>query len=133
MPNGFHGSNHDWDRMESPLLKIDAMLTFFAILHGLTRSANYHNWPERSLVWSSDGIRRLIQIYLEEKSLTLNFWISASEDRGSERFWKRQFLRSVVPLHESERDLSQLLSNARKTLNTWSSSDLEFATRLKGD
>jgi hypothetical protein len=119
--------------MESPLLKIDAMLTSFAILHGLTRSANYHNWPERSLVWSSDGVRRLIQIYLEEKSLTLNFWISASEDRGSERFWKRQFLRGVVPLHEPERDLSQLLSNARKTLNTWSSSDLEFATRLKGD
>jgi hypothetical protein len=130
MPNGFQGSTHDWDRMEAPLLKIDPMLASFANLHHLTKSANYHKWPERSLVWSSDGVRKLIQIYLEdEKSLTLNLWISASEDRGSERFWKQQFLRKAVPLQELERDLSQLLSNAKETLDAWSGRDLDLGQR----
>jgi hypothetical protein len=134
MPNGFQGSNHDWNRMERPLLKIDPTLASFASLHHLSESANYHNWPERSLVWSSDGIRKLIQVYLEDaKDLTLNLWISASEDRGSERFWKQQFLRKAVPLHELERDLPQLLSNAKETLDSWSGSDLERATTLKGN
>jgi len=133
MPNGFYGSKHDWDRMEAPFLRIDAALDSFSTLHHLTRRANYHNWPERSLIWSSDGIERFIQIYLEdEKILTANFWICASEDRGSERFWKRQFLRKAVPIDEIERDLTQLLSYAKETLDTWSGTDLEFATKLKG-
>jgi|SRR5271169_5542478 len=134
MPNGVQGSNHDWNHMEEPLLKLDPVLASFANLHHLTKSANYHNWPERSLVWCSDGIRKLIQVYLaDEKNLTLNLWISASEDRGAERFWKQQFLRKAVPLQELERDLSQLLSNAKETLDTWSGSDLEHATTLKGN
>jgi hypothetical protein len=119
--------------MEAPFLRIDAALDSFSTLHNLTRRGNYHNWPERSLIWSSDGIERLIQIYLEdEKILTVNFWICASEDRGSERFWKHQLLRKAVPVEEIERDLNQLLSYAKETLDTWSGSDLEFATKLKG-
>jgi hypothetical protein len=132
MPNGFYGSNHDWDRMEAPLLKMDAILASFAALHGLTGRANYHDWPERSLLWSSNRIRKLIQIYLEdEKGPTFNFWISASEDRGPERFWKQQFLKKAAPIQEIERDLPQLLSTAKETLDTWTSGDLEFATALK--
>ena len=132
MPNGFHGSKQEWDLMEAPLLKIDALWAFFATQHGRTSSKNYHNWPERSLVWSSSGIRKLIQIYLEdEKCLMFNFWISAAEDRGPERSWKQQFLRKAAPIHEIERDLPQLLSSAKEKLDTWSSSDLEFATTLK--
>ena len=134
MPNGFQGSSHDWDRMEAPLLKIDPILASFATLHHLSRSATYHSWPERSLSWSSEGIRKLIQIYFQDvKGLTLNLWISASEDRGAERFWKQQFLRKAVPLQELERDLSQLLSNAKEKLDAWSGSDLELATTLNGN
>lgn len=132
MPNGFYGPKQDWERMEAPLLKIDARLASFASVHGLTVTANYHNWPERSLVWSSDGTRRLIQIYLEdEKEMTFNLWISASEDRGSERFWKRQFFKKAAPIQEIEKDLPQLLSTAKEMLDTWTSGDLEFATALK--
>jgi hypothetical protein len=134
MPNGFYGPKKDWERVEAPLLQIDAILASFAALHGLTGRANYHNWPERSLLWSSNGIRKLIQIYLEdENDLTFNLWISASEDRGRERFWKQQFFKNAAPFQEIEKDLPQLLSTAKETLDTWTSGDLEFATALKRD
>ena len=120
--------------MEAPLLKIDALLVSFAAQHGLTSRANYHNWPERSLAWSAGSIQKLIQIYLEdERGLTFNLWISASEDRGPERFWKQQFLKKAVPMEEMEKGLPELLSSAKMVLDTWSSSDLEFATTLKRD
>lgn len=91
MPNGFHGPEAEWKRLETPLLRIDEVLTSFAKGHGLTVSANYHNWPERSLVSTSKGLRKLIQIHLEDEGhLTLTFWMCASEDRGKARFWKQQ-------------------------------------------
>jgi len=90
MPNGFHGSNHDWDRMESPLLKIDAMLTSFAILHGRTRSANYHSETHTDLLGGRKEEKRqflrkavplhelegdLSQLLLDAKEM-LNTWSS---------------------------------------------------------
>jgi hypothetical protein len=49
MPNGFHGSEEEWERIEAPLRTIDAGIAAFAERNGLIGSKNYHNWPERSL------------------------------------------------------------------------------------
>jgi len=124
MPNGFDGSQEEWKRMEGPLLEIDPILNAFGNRHAMNLSKNYHDWPERSLVWGDD-IRRLIQIYLEnEKAMTWNVWLCASQDRAVGRFWKNQFLRRAVPFHEIRSNLEELLGEARNIVTTWSERDL---------
>jgi hypothetical protein len=129
MPNGFHGGPDEWRRLEGPLLTLDAKIEQFARTHGLSLSKNYHGWPERSLVLTDGYIRRLIQIYLEsEKTLTLNIWLCVSEDRGSERFWKRKFLRRDAPAGEISTNIENLLQQALAMVCGWKDSDLELAT-----
>lgn len=125
MPNGFHGSEDEWKRMEAPLLEIDQPLLTYATQYSMKLSKNYHGWPERSLVWG-DGVRRLIQIYLQdEKSMTWNVWLCASQNRGKKRFWKNQFLKRAVPFQEIRDNLQILLAQARAMLSTWAERDLE--------
>ena len=125
MPNGFHGSQDEWKHMEAPLLEIDHILTVFGKRYGMKLSKNYHDWPERSLVWGGD-VRHLIQIYLEnEKTMTWNVWLCASQDRATGRFWKNQFLRRAVPFQEIHNVLEQLLEEARNIVTAWSERYLE--------
>ena len=82
MPNGFHGERSDWDKMEAPLLRIDNMLEAFSRANGMRVRRNYHNWPERSLMWNTMDIEKLIQLFLrDEKKLEFTLWICAYEDR----------------------------------------------------
>jgi len=130
MPNGFHGTDEAWSRLEAPLLRLDSPLEAFAREHGLSLGRNYHNWPERSLKWGAP-INRLIQVYLDdEQTLTWNVWLCASEDRGAARYWRRAFLRQGVPIEEIERDLPVLLGEALARVNSWSPEHFEFATSL---
>jgi len=125
MPNGFHGTDQEWSRLEAPLLRLDPVLE-----RHLSLSRNYHNWPERSLTWGVP-IRRLIQVYLEDAGdLTWNVWLCASEDRGANRYWKRTFLKHAVPIEEIERAFPDLLEEARVQLEAWSSEEFEFATKI---
>jgi hypothetical protein len=126
MPNGFQGSAKEWERLEAPLRSLDDALTDYAKLHGLALSRNYHNWPERSLRWGT-AIKRLIQIFLaDEKRLTFNLWLCASEDRGSERYWKQRLLREAVPIEEIDGDLNLLLDSGRIEVDGWSSNELQL-------
>jgi hypothetical protein len=132
MPNGFHGAPDEWRRIELPLLSLDPQIEQFATEHRLTLSRNYHSWPERSLVSMDGSLRRLIQIYLEsEDALTVNVWVCVSEDRGSARFWKKQFLRKDVPAKDMSVNFLSVLQEALELVRSWSSSDLEFAAELK--
>jgi hypothetical protein len=131
MPNGHHGSGEEWKRLESPLGDIDAAVEAFARRHGMAIGRNYHSWPERSLRWGSDP-ERLIQIYLDDEAhLTWNLWLCASQDRGRQRFWKRQFLRQNIPMGELSPDIEHLLEEAFLTVNSWRLEDLEPATTLE--
>ncbi|HET8551202.1 MAG TPA: hypothetical protein VFM97_01845 [Gammaproteobacteria bacterium] len=130
MPNGFHGPNEQWDRMEAPLLTLDAELEAFAKTFDLGLSKNYHNWPERSLTWS-DGVDRLIQIYLaDEEAMTFNLWLCASQDRGRERYLKKEFLIKEKPIGCIANRLNELLEQAKGRLEGWKAADLEFATTI---
>jgi len=125
MPNGHHGSEEEWKRLEGPLRDLDAPIDAFARRHGLTVSRNYHNWPERSLRSGTDP-ESLIQIYLtDEGRLTWNLWLCASQDRGRQRFWKKQFLRRDVPMSEIGPVIDELLNEALRTISSWRSEDLE--------
>jgi hypothetical protein len=130
MPNGFQGSDAEWRRMEGPLLQADPILKTFATAQSLSVTKNYHNWPERSVTWGAP-IRRLIQLYLEDSDrLTLNLWLCASEDRGSSRYWRREFLVKDRRLEDFPRDLPALLKEAYSTVNSWTADELEFATNV---
>jgi|SRR5579862_720316 len=128
MPNGFHGSDEEWKKFETPLLRIDDRLTSFAHQNGLSLTRNYHNWPERSLVWYAADIRKLMQIFLEsDKAMTFTFWICASADRGAKRLWKQESLKKAVQFEEIEKKLEALLVEGRKILDSWSEHDLALA------
>jgi hypothetical protein len=130
MPNGFQGSDLEWQRIEAPLLRIDSALEMFASAHGLTISKNYHNHPERSLTWGagSAGLRRLIQLYLtDSKLLTFNIWLCASQDRGSSRYWKQEFLLKEQSIETFVGTLPSLLEGAYLKVNSWAAEDLERA------
>lgn len=130
MPNGFHGSKAEWERVEAPLRALDRDLEVFSKRHGIPLSRNGRNWPDRSLVWGSP-VRRLIQIFLaDEKDMTYNVWICASEDRDNKRYWRQQLLKSGVAVTEIAAELADLLERGRTLLESWDSDSLEFATTV---
>src|SRR5262249_37126784 len=130
MPNGHHGTDEEWRRLEAPLRQIDTALEAFAKRHKISIRRNYHNWPERSLRWGTDP-ERLIQIYLQdEQRLTWNLWLCVSQDRGRNGFWKRQFLRQDTSMEQMSPVMNSLLEEAFLTVSSWRPEDLEFATML---
>ena len=124
------GGRDAWRPREAPLRRLDPLLARFARTHGVSVGRNYQGAHERSLKWGAP-IRRLIQVYLEDPdALTWNVWLCASEDRGGARYWKHEFLKRAVSIEEIERGLPQLLEEARLLVESWSSDQLEFATKL---
>jgi hypothetical protein len=127
MPNGFHGSESEWQRIEAPLLRAEPVLDMFANTHGLSISKNYHNHPERSLNWGTD-LRRLIQLYLaDSKLLTLNLWLCASQDRGPQRYWKGELLLKDQNIETILDTLPDLLEQAYRKVDSWTPELLERA------
>ena len=131
MPNGSHGPDEVWERLEGPLRQADSAIAAFGERHGGAVSGNYHNWPERSICWGSKP-KRMIQIYLDDEAqVTWNVWICASEDRGQQRFWKRSFLRRGVPMSVLLGEIDSLLEEGLRVVSSWTSEQLEFATTLR--
>lgn len=127
--NGFQGSREEWARLEAPLIAIDPTLEAFAIRYGLNLGRN-HKYPERSLKWGAP-ISRLIQIYIDaDEGPTFNLWLCASEDRATERFWKREFLLESASGEDLTDGLESRLTQAYELVSSWQSNDLEFATHI---
>lgn len=129
---GWYGTQEEWERIESPLLEIDPIIDDFANEIGLCISKNHKDWPERSIEWGKE-VRCLIQLYLaDEKSLTFNLWLCASQDRGDKRYWKQETPVKEKQVSDFEGNLASLLREGREKLLNWSenSEQLEFATTL---
>jgi hypothetical protein len=130
MPNGFHGPRVHWEALEMPLRALDDELRAFAERYGLALSSNSRIWPDRSIVWGG-AVRRLIQIYLaDQERVTYSVWLCASEDRGSKRYLRREFLKESVPIGEIAENLPAMLEHGRVLLEGWTSESLEFDTTL---
>jgi hypothetical protein len=131
MPNGFHGTDQEWERIEAPLRPLDPTLDGFARRYGMRIARSERNWPSRSLHWGGK-VERLVQIYLEDPArLTWNVWVCVSEDRRRKRYWKNAFLRRAVAMSEIASDLEGLLEEGRRDADSWGSGDLQFATNLE--
>ncbi|MBZ5499658.1 MAG: hypothetical protein LAP85_24935 [Acidobacteriia bacterium] len=119
MPNGFHGRQEEWDRIEHPLRKLDGMLERFARDKRLVLRKNERNWPDRSFRWG-DRPNILIQVFLEsEKQSTYTLWISAADHRSRADYWKHKTLLKAVPIDELAQQLPDLLKEAYATANEW--------------
>jgi hypothetical protein len=131
VPNGFHGSKEEWERLEAPLLVIDDCLLQFAQSHGMELRRNYHNWPERSLKWHVGPLEKLIQIALVDtdgdQDLRVSLGICAVRDSNDKRFWKNRILAGPAPIKEIEQHLDSLLVRAKEMLDAWTEKDLERA------
>jgi hypothetical protein len=124
MPNGFHGSKVEWEKLVAPLRELDEGLDSFAAARGLKVDHNYHNTPNRMVRWARGGIERVIQITLYgERQILFSF--SAFSDEGGMRRGKRWQPLLDIPLAEFKANLETLLAEAHQTLDSVSPDDLE--------
>ena len=127
MPNGFHGSRDEWERISSPLKEIDPLWEEFARARSLEQTRDERNWPSRTLTWGND-IERAITLYLvDEKAMTFAFDVHAFEDRAGKRYWRRTALKERAPWAEIRSQIRQLLEDGYRTVEGWQRGDLEYA------
>jgi len=122
----------DFNQIEKPLLELDPIFEKFANKHSLVITKNQKDCPERSIVWGTD-VRCLIQLYLaSETGEYFNLWLCASEDKGSERFWKHETPIKALKTDDFKVELYELLEESYIKLNVWANdrSSLVFATKL---
>jgi hypothetical protein len=132
MPNGFYGTQQEWDHMEAPLRSLDPVLQDYALQHGHRIEVNYHNWPGRWLRWVDQEIERAIQIALHDAAEpTFSVGIVAWQDRPLARYWKHRELLRGAPIQDLQRNLLALLDQACTELSAWAEGDLEFAVTLR--
>src|SRR5271156_1700038 len=89
---GWSGSREAWDQIERPLPSLDPIFQSFAERHGFVLSKNSKDWPERSLL-KQMPLPSLIQVFrAAPEGDSWNAWAVCTEDRGSDRYWKREML-----------------------------------------
>jgi hypothetical protein len=131
MANGGYFDEQQWQELEGPLLILDPVISEFAASYGLKVTRNKKDWPERSIEWSNNKVRCLIQIYLAtEESPLFTIWFSASRDKFGKRYWKHETPIKGQPISEFTDRLPELLREGREKLIAWSNdpSTLEYAT-----
>jgi hypothetical protein len=133
VPNGLNISrdSDEWRRLESPMLESDSLLTSFAERHKMLLTRNHHNWPERTLSWSSAGLRRSIQILLDNPcEQTYSVCVYASAGAGQTWLSNELFLKRGVPWSDVAPTLEALLKEAYDTSERWSQQDLNSERRI---
>ena len=123
MPNGFQGSLEEWQQMEAPYVRIDAILEEFAGQTNLELQKNYHE-ANRSFRWN-DGLDKLIWVLpMSDYDQTGNYrvTIAAYTDKPDGRYMKHGDTRRDVPIA----GLLQELHRAWKMAQTWSDADLDL-------
>src|SRR5687768_3421973 len=132
-PNGFHGSKDEWERMVAPLRAFDAVLEEFAARVGASIEQNYHNMPNRMLSWTTDDIRRQIQISLYGDEPLIQFSWVAYRDRARERRGKGGPVITGVSLTELKAHLPRMLEQARSDVEAVRAEELEHWTNIQID
>lgn len=126
MPNGFHGTRTEWDRLEAQFRDWDWMLNDFAREHGLTLSKNEHGWPGRSLEAFESPLRRKIEVVVNADPVgTFDVWAYAWSDAGGQRRTKILPVRKSATAAEIGGSLPEVLNDAWQAARAFSERDLE--------
>ena len=131
MPNGFHGSKEKWDYLAASLRAVDALVDEFAAGHQLRVERDYHNWPSRSLQWSSE-IERKVEISLDSSTERRTYSVGAVAwvDEDGARYWRQEVIMGSIPGEDLATQLPHLIVAAYERAQSWQRSDLDFAARL---
>lgn len=120
MPNGFHGTEEEWQRMEAPYVRIDPFLVSFAQRHGLQLVKNYRD-ADRCLRFN-DALSRAIWLGATDKYGTEGKYqvsVIAHQDR-EDRYLKA----ARVADPAGSEDLERVLERATEIVLSWSAADL---------
>jgi hypothetical protein len=129
MPNGFHGSKAEWERLVAPLRDVDARLRAFATAHGARVVENARAWPSRSIDWRGGPVERSVSIALEdEKRGTWGMGAVAWLDRDGKRYWRRASIVRGAAWPDIRDRLEDLLAQGFALAESWREDDLEYAT-----
>jgi hypothetical protein len=127
MPNGFHGSPGDWQRMSEPLLALDPALEAFCQEHGLSLEKNSRGWPCRRITWT-DEVARLIEIFLaDQEQLVWTMWVCAWKDRFGARLVRRTAIVERTTAAMLQAELPRLLRESFMVVSVWKEGDLEVS------
>jgi len=132
MANGYwHGTSEEWARVEAPLHLLDPALEDFARQHGLAVTRNAKDWPDRAIAWGAP-VRCLIQVFLADAAAaTYTLWISASQHRAGDRYWRHETLRKQIAAAALAPDLPALLEAGKRKLDAWSADPATLAPAPK--
>lgn len=123
MPNGFHSSLEEWQKMEAPYLRIDAILQDFAEARDLEIQKNYRG-ADRSLRWNNEISKAIWIGSMDEygESETYQISVIAYQDRGTERYTKAGIVKNNAAISE----IVQTLEKAYGIAESWSEGDLQL-------
>ena len=124
MPNGFHGSLEEWQRLTAPFQGLDPVLEKFAQENGASVRKDHRNTPCRLVEWSGDVNGSINFLLADEQSLTLRVHVAAWRDVA-----KQRFLKSEVLVHSSSAEgvadgLMDILMRGKRLLQSWKPDDL---------
>jgi hypothetical protein len=115
----------EWAAMEAPLLEIDDLLDQFATERNMVWVKDYHNWPQREIRWTNNGIRRTISILLaNEDKMTFHVAVVAAKDKNDDKYLKDYWLKKEASWDEVKNNLQQLLGRGFALLESWDENDL---------
>lgn len=118
-------------RLEEPLFRLEPIWKAFALNNNLTLVMNAKGWPNLTIEWGK-AIRLLLQLFLcSETEPKYTFWLCASQDRGTKRYWKKETPIQGQGIDEFFDRFPLLLQESRVKLEDWTESDLEFAVDTK--
>ena len=130
MPNGFHGTKEEWDRLQAPLREVDEVIGEFARVHDLDVDANYHNMPSRRLIWHTREITHVIQVSLNDEDMTMYVSFYAWQDKNSVRRGTGLKQISGLSVPELKSQLPGLLEEGYRLLESLSEAELEVWTAI---
>ena len=124
MKNPLNNKKINFLEGEYPLLEIDKEIKYYAERNQMKLTKNYHDWPERSLLWKNEKVSRQIQIYLDGKnSNKFLVWGCAYKDRLLHRYWwKKEPIIFGIPLNWDK--IKTLFDELKEILNNIRESDL---------
>ncbi|HYR89531.1 MAG TPA: hypothetical protein VE422_35985 [Terriglobia bacterium] len=132
MPNGFYGSQEQWQRLEQAFLEWEEIFDRFARAKTVQVIRNAHGWPSRSLEWIHQSIQRKIEVVANDvPSETFNVWTYAWKDVGDKRFSKVTSVGTNLSKATLAKRLTDILDEAWAQVNAWSDNDLSSVTDIK--
>ena len=123
MPNGFHGSLEEWQRLTVPFQRLDPVLEKFAQENGASVRKDYRNTPCRFVEWSGDVHGSVNFLLADEQSLILRVHVAAWRDVAKQRLLKEEVLVHSSTAEGVADGLMELLMRGKKLLQSWTPDD----------